>query len=387
VAPRRRSGGSGARGTAEANSLVRGDGSTSFQEQDAKAALAQKKAEVELKIKELDRSIEEQRSRERALSDQEEQYEKEMGETAILTPAQEQAALKSRDVALQQDAVVDKTEQLVKEKLELLKELEKLQKEEEAGKEPVTPGETVTREIVGPAGEKEIEVVKEEEGGQEEVEEIKQETPAEAKKIEESGGQIVEPPPPPPEGMPGEPGLPGEPPPIQCPPCPPLPKPRERPLMISAEDEPPGKAPRVEVDVTESAQVTPPSLLFAPPTSVKNVKLLMPQMPRRRVGFGTAGDDRVGWPLPKHTPGLLIGAHPPSLAGALVDDEILDQNEVPDEYDDEPTPEEVMEAHRGGRAFLKMMDVEQQALPWLAALWSLGAMRRGPRGRAGELFL
>ena len=28
--------------------------------------------------------------------------------------------------------------------------------------------------------------------------------------------------------------------PIECPPCPPMPKVRERPLMISAEDEPPG---------------------------------------------------------------------------------------------------------------------------------------------------
>ena len=38
---------------------------------------------------------------------------------------------------------------------------------------------------------------------------------------------------------------------FECPPCPPLPKARERPLMISAEDEPPGRAPRVEVDVRE----------------------------------------------------------------------------------------------------------------------------------------
>ncbi|CAE7030796.1 unnamed protein product [Symbiodinium natans] len=95
-----------------------GDASTSFEagpKADPKvAAQLQKKAELELKIKELDRQIEEQRSKERALTEQEDEHRKDMGENAILTPQQEKAALQSRDIALQQDAVVDKTEQLVK---------------------------------------------------------------------------------------------------------------------------------------------------------------------------------------------------------------------------------------------------------------------------------
>ena len=44
---------------------------------------------------------------------------------------------------------------------------------------------------------------------------------------------------------------------FECPPCPPVPKARERPLMISAEDEPPGRAPRVEVNVTDPWDVGP----------------------------------------------------------------------------------------------------------------------------------
>ncbi|CAE7523243.1 unnamed protein product [Symbiodinium sp. CCMP2456] len=289
-----------------------GDASTSFEgangapgADNGNAAKLQRKAQLELKIKELDRQIEEQRSQERALAEQEEQHRKDMGNTAILTPTQEKAALQSREVGMQQDAVSDKTEQLVKEKLELLKELEKIQIEEGKGKpeEEITPGETVTREIVGPAGEKEIEVVKEEEGGKEEVEEVKEETPEEAKQMKENGGQIVSPPPaPPPEVQEAEaemggdggyygPGGPmGAPEPVKCPPCPPLPKARERMLMVSAEDEPPGKAPKVEVDVTESAEVPQQTFLFAPPAaSVKNVRLgQVDEATRQHALFGSS---------------------------------------------------------------------------------------------------
>lgn len=371
------------------------------------AAKLQRKAQLELKIKELDRQIEEQRSQERALAEQEDQHRKDMGNTAILTPTQEKAALQSREVGIQQDAVSDKTEQLVKEKLELLKELEKIQIEEGKGKpeEEITPGETVTREIVGPAGEKEIEVVKEEEGGKEEVEEVKEETPEEAKQMKENGGQIVSPPPAPsPEVQEAEaemggdggyygPGGPvGAPEPVKCPPCPPLPKARERMLMVSAEDEPPGKAPKVEVDVTESAEVPQQTFLFAPPAaSVKNVRLKMPA-PQRLVSLDTAGDDHVQWEMPPHTPGLMIGSNSSSLAGGLLDEEVVDENEVPEEYDGEqpPTQEEIMEAQRGGHAFGKMMDVQQQGLfclPPFAFGKSFEPHSRGPRRRAGDMFL
>lgn len=393
-----------------------GDASTSFEganngapgADNGNAAKLQRKAQLELKIKELDRQIEEQRSQERALAEQEDQHRKDMGNTAILTPTQEKAALQSREVGMQQDAVSDKTEQLVKEKLELLKELEKIQIEEGKGKpeEAITPGETVTREIVGPAGEKEIEVVKEEEGGKEEVEEVKEETPEEAKQIKENGGQIVSPPPaPPPEVQEAEaeiggdggyygPGGPmGAPPePVKCPPCPPLPKARERMLMVSAEDEPPGKAPKVEVDVTESAEVPQQTFLFAPPAaSVKNVRLKMPA-PQRLVSLDTAGDDHVQWEMPPHTPGLMIGSNSTSLAGGLLDEEVVDENEVPEEYDGEqpPTQEEIMEAQRGGHAFGKMMDVQQQGLlclPPFAFGTSFDPHSRGPRRRAGNTFL
>ncbi|CAE7557483.1 unnamed protein product [Symbiodinium microadriaticum] len=271
--------------------------------------------------------------------------------------------------------------------------------------EEITPGETVTREIVGPAGEKEIEVVKEEEGGKEEVEEVKEETPEEAKQMKENGGQIVSPPPAPsPEVQEAEaemggdggyygPGGPvGAPEPVKCPPCPPLPKARERMLMVSAEDEPPGKAPKVEVDVTESAEVPQQTFLFAPPAaSVKNVRLKMPA-PQRLVSLDTAGDDHVQWEMPPHTPGLMIGSNSSSLAGGLLDEEVVDENEVPEEYDGEqpPTQEEIMEAQRGGHAFGKMMDVQQQGLfclPPFAFGKSFEPHSRGPRRRAGDMFL
>eukprot|EP00439_Symbiodinium_sp_Y106_P082887 s375_g22.t1 len=74
-----------------------GDASTSFEganngapgADNGNAAKLQRKAQLELKIKELDRQIEEQRSQERALAEQEDQHRKDMGNTAILTPTQE----------------------------------------------------------------------------------------------------------------------------------------------------------------------------------------------------------------------------------------------------------------------------------------------------------
>ena len=328
--------------------------STSFEDSSGAGALAKKKAEIQLKVKELDRQIELQRSSERALADQEEDQEKAMGDTAVLTPAQEEAGLKAREISKQESQVVEKTEQLVKEKLDLLKELQKLEEQEAKGKE-VEPGETITKEIVGPAGEKEVEVVKEEEGGKEEVMEVRQETPEEAQEIQQAGGEVISPPPP-------SPGFPEQ---IECPPCSPLPKARERPLMISAEDEPPGKAPQVEVNVTESYQpyVPQPSLLFAPPAPVKKMRFRMPEMPQVMEQGTAAGDDQVEWQLPKHVPGPSIGSESPSLSGALMDSEVTDENEVPEEYDE--VPEEIHEALRGGHSFKKPME---EMMPWFAAL-------------------
>lgn len=340
---------------------------SSFEDANAKGEkIAQKKAQVELKIKEIDRQIEEQRSSERALAEQEEDQEKEMGDDAILSPEQEEAGLKAREINKQESKVVDKSQQLVNEKLELLKELKKLEDAEAAGKPG--PGDTVEREIVGPAGEKEVEVVKEEPGGQEQVMEVKEETPEEAAQMADSGGEIVEPPAPAPAPMPGEPAPEEE---FECPPCPPVPKARERPLMISAEDEPPGRAPRVEVNVTESyspPNFNTPSLLLSPPAPVKTMRLSMPQPAPQVMEQGTAGDDRIQWQLPEHVPSATIGSAPASLAGALMDEEVADENEVPEEYDDEAPPQidEVHEALRGGHAF-KKMPVEQ-AMPLLAGL-------------------
>lgn len=350
---------------------------SSFEEAAKEKKIEEKKAQVELKIKEIDRQIEEQRSSERALAEQEEDQEKEMGDDAILSPEQEEAGLKAREISKQESAVVDKSQQLVNEKLELLKELKKLEDAEAAGK--AEPGDTVEREIVGPAGEKEVEVVKEEPGGQEEVMEVKEETPEEAAQMADSGGEIVEPPVPAPAAAPAAaPATQEE---FECPPCPPVPKARERPLMISAEDEPPGRAPRVEVNVTESyspPNFTAPSLLLAPPAPVKTMRLSMPSMPSmpqpalpqapQVIEQGTAGDDRIQWQPPEHVPLATIGSAPASLAGALMDEEVQDENEVPQEYDDEEPSQidEVHEALRGGHAF-KKMPVEQ-TMPLLAAL-------------------
>jgi len=342
---------------------------SSFEDANAKgAALAEKKAQIELKIKEIDRQIEEQRSSERALAEQEEDQEKEMGDDAILSPAQEEAGLKAREISKQESAVVDKSQQLVNEKLELLKELKKLEEEEAKGK--VEPGDTVEREIVGPAGEKEVEVVKEEPGGKEEVMEIKEETPEEAQEMADSGGELVEPPAPAPpiqeEGFEE----------FKCPECPPLPKPRDRPLMISAEDEPPGKAPRVEVDVTESYPAYPqsaPTLLLAPPSTVKTMRLSMPRPSPRIMEQDTAGDDRIRWEMPRHVPSATIGSAPPSLAGALMDNEVADENEVPEEYDEEiQTSDQVHEALRGGHAFKPM----EQVMPCLTAFLEFHGRQR-----------
>eukprot|EP00434_Breviolum_minutum_P006520 symbB.v1.2.005755.t1/scaffold307.1/size232847/20 len=284
-----------------------------------------------------------------------------MGDDAILSPAQEEAGLKAREISKQESAVVDKSQQLVNEKLELLKELKKLEEEEAKGK--VEPGDTVEREIVGPAGEKEVEVVKEEPGGKEEVMEIKEETPEEAQEMADSGGELVEPPPPAPPIQEQEEGFEE----FQCPPCPPKPKPRERPLMISAEDEPPGKAPRVEVDVTESYPAYPqsaPSLLLAPPSTVKTMRVSMPRPSPRIIEQDTAGDDRIRWEMPRHVPSATIGSAPQSLAGALMDNEVADENEVPEEYDEElQTSDQVHEALRGGHAFKPM----EQVMPCLTA--------------------
>ena len=345
---------------------------SSFEDANAKgAALAEKKAQIELKIKEIDRQIEEQRSSERALAEQEEDQEKEMGDDAILSPAQEEAGLKAREISKQESAVVDKSQQLVNEKLELLKELKKLEEEEAKGK--VEPGDTVEREIVGPAGEKEVEVVKEEPGGKEEVMEIKEETPEEAQEMADSGGELVEPPPPAPPAPPiQEEGFEE----FQCPPCPPKPKPRERPLMISAEDEPPGKAPRVEVDVTESYPAYPqsaPSLLLAPPSTVKTMRVSMPRPSPRIIEQDTAGDDRIRWEMPRHVPSATIGSAPPSLAGALMENEVADENEVPEEYDEElQTSDQVHEALRGGHAFKPM----EQVMPCLTAFLEIHGRQR-----------
>lgn len=359
---------------------------SSFEEAAKEKKIAEKKAQVELKIKEIDRQIEEQRSSERALAQQEEDQEKEMGDDAILSPEQEEAGLKAREISKQESAVVDKSQELVNEKLELLKELKKLEDAEAAGK--AEPGDTVEREIVGPAGEKEVEVVKEEPGGQEEVMEVKEETPEEAEQMADSGGEIVEPPAP----APSAPSAPPEEE-FECPPCPPLPKARERPLMISAEDEPPGRAPRVEVDVRESysPNFSAPSLLLTPPAPVKTMRLSMPSMPSmpqalaqepQAMEQGTAGDDRIQWQPPSHVPVATIGSAPASLAGALMDEEVNDENEVPQEYDDEEPLQidEVHEALRGGHAFKKMP--MEQAMPLLAGLLE---PRPVPTGKPREM--
>jgi len=153
--------------------------------------------------------------------------------------------------------------------------------------------------------------------------------------------------------------------------------------MISAEDEPPGKAPRVELDVTESEYAPAPTFLFAPPAIKKNLRLSMPQS-QQLLEQGTAGDDRVQWQMPKHVPGPTIGSAPLSLAGALNDEAVTDDNEVAEEFDAEPLPpEQVEEAYRGGRAFkgpppdaLDKMSIQQQSVPWLLAMMSCVAVQR-----------
>eukprot|EP00438_Fugacium_kawagutii_P001389 Skav209307 [mRNA] locus=scaffold994:313722:314274:+ [translate_table: standard] len=64
----------------------------------------------------------------------------------------------------------------------------------------------------------------------------------------------------------------------------------------------------------------------------------------------------TGPPTVAYEPGPTIGAAPPSLAGALMDDEVVDDNEVPEEYDEQvpADPEEVHEALRGGHAFKRL---------------------------------
>lgn len=78
---------------------------------------------------------------------------------------------------------------------------------------------------------------------------------------------------------------------------------RERPLMVSAEDEPPARPPRVQLDVKESMpQASTPSLLFSPP-AMKEMRLSMPEpqvlhqpTAPRPLGLGPRAPRRATWP-------------------------------------------------------------------------------------------
>ena len=97
----------------------------------------------------------------------------------------------------------------------------------------------------------------------------------------------------------------------------------------------------------------------------------MPEMPQV-IQQATAGDDRIEWELPKHVPGPAIGSQPPSLSGALMDSEVTDENEVPQEYDEVPE-ETVHEALRGGHSFKRPVE---EMMPLAALLKPSNGHRR-----------
>lgn len=88
-------------------------------------------------------------------------------------------------------------------------------------------------------------------------------------------------------------------------------------------------------------------------TKVKTMRVSMPRPSPRIIEQDTAGDDRpleipgffsfeilitsitdclqgIRWEMPRHVPSATIGSAPQSLAGALMDNEVADENEVPE---------------------------------------------------------
>ena len=89
---------------------------------------------------------------------------------------------------------------------------------------------------------------------------------------------------------------------------------------------------------------------------VKTMRVSMPRPSPRIIEQDTAGDDRpleipgffsfeilitsiadlsrflqgIRWEMPRHEPSATIGSAPPSLAGALMENEVADENEVPE---------------------------------------------------------